>query len=300
MKNLLKKIQQKIYAIFHALKAYASKLRISSFVGGQFKKIRYKIWLLMTNNKFDITKDGDSLERNKITFIDTYIPNYRYLWSKFIGHDGLGNIQECNLNDLKDKKRRDIGSLNYSIMQNLITLLKKKEKIIKFQYDQTNIDSYTELKELITEYIVLFGLIVDRQEKMLNHFVVTDNLNNYTKLSELYKPTRNFLQHDNDVTIIVDELGLIAIPVINNITKPDDVNWFKEFENGEYIYLETYVTESFNDLVKELNSNINKIKCFMEEYWVEFSFNEKNGLFDEYAKSGTTKTIIYNPRTFKK
>jgi hypothetical protein len=35
MKN---KIQQKIYAIFQTLKAYASKLRISSFVGGQFKK----------------------------------------------------------------------------------------------------------------------------------------------------------------------------------------------------------------------------------------------------------------------
>jgi hypothetical protein len=35
MKN---KIQQKIYAIFQTLKTYASKLRISSFVGGQFKK----------------------------------------------------------------------------------------------------------------------------------------------------------------------------------------------------------------------------------------------------------------------
>lgn len=35
MKN---KIQQNIYAIFRALKAYASKLRISLFVGGQFKK----------------------------------------------------------------------------------------------------------------------------------------------------------------------------------------------------------------------------------------------------------------------
>jgi hypothetical protein len=38
MKNIFKKIQQKIYAIFQSLKAYASKLRISSFVGGQFKK----------------------------------------------------------------------------------------------------------------------------------------------------------------------------------------------------------------------------------------------------------------------
>jgi hypothetical protein len=35
MKN---KIQQKIYAIYQTLKAYASKLRISSFVGGQFKE----------------------------------------------------------------------------------------------------------------------------------------------------------------------------------------------------------------------------------------------------------------------
>jgi hypothetical protein len=35
MKN---KIQQKIYTIFQTLKAYASKLRISSFVGGQFKE----------------------------------------------------------------------------------------------------------------------------------------------------------------------------------------------------------------------------------------------------------------------
>ena len=35
MKN---KIQQKIYAIWQTLKTYASKLRISSFVGGQFKE----------------------------------------------------------------------------------------------------------------------------------------------------------------------------------------------------------------------------------------------------------------------
>jgi hypothetical protein len=38
MKNIFKKIQQKIYAIFQSLKAHTSKLRISSFVGGQFKK----------------------------------------------------------------------------------------------------------------------------------------------------------------------------------------------------------------------------------------------------------------------
>jgi hypothetical protein len=38
MKKSLNKIQQKIYAIFQTLKAYASKLRISSFVGGQFKE----------------------------------------------------------------------------------------------------------------------------------------------------------------------------------------------------------------------------------------------------------------------
>ena len=41
MKNILRKTQQKIYAIFQTLKAHASKLRISSFVGGQFKKRQY-------------------------------------------------------------------------------------------------------------------------------------------------------------------------------------------------------------------------------------------------------------------
>lgn len=53
MKN---KTQQKIYAIFQTLKAYASKLRISSFVGGQFKERHDKINL----------DDLDTNERNKI------------------------------------------------------------------------------------------------------------------------------------------------------------------------------------------------------------------------------------------
>lgn len=38
MKNILIKTQQKIYAIFQTLKTYALKLRISSFVSGNFKK----------------------------------------------------------------------------------------------------------------------------------------------------------------------------------------------------------------------------------------------------------------------
>jgi hypothetical protein len=38
MKELINKTQKKIYAIFQTLKSNASKLRISSFVGGQFKK----------------------------------------------------------------------------------------------------------------------------------------------------------------------------------------------------------------------------------------------------------------------
>jgi hypothetical protein len=38
MKKLINKTQQKIYAIFRTLLSYASKLRISSFVGGQLKK----------------------------------------------------------------------------------------------------------------------------------------------------------------------------------------------------------------------------------------------------------------------
>ena len=45
MKNVLRKTQQKIYAIFQMLKSYASKLRISSFVGGQFKKRQKRKWL---------------------------------------------------------------------------------------------------------------------------------------------------------------------------------------------------------------------------------------------------------------
>ena len=36
--KLMKKLQQKIHAILQTLKTYALKLRIFSFVGGQFKK----------------------------------------------------------------------------------------------------------------------------------------------------------------------------------------------------------------------------------------------------------------------
>jgi hypothetical protein len=77
MKN---KIQQKIYAIFQTLKTYASKLRISSFVGGQFKKrepLRNKIRkmiLRFINNiqdkvltTYHITLDFNTKE-NKPTF----------------------------------------------------------------------------------------------------------------------------------------------------------------------------------------------------------------------------------------
>jgi len=53
MKN---KIQQKIYAIYQSFLSYASKLRISSFVGGQFKR---------RQNKFNLD-DLDTNERNKI------------------------------------------------------------------------------------------------------------------------------------------------------------------------------------------------------------------------------------------
>jgi hypothetical protein len=94
MKNLLNKIQQKIYAIFHALKAFASKLRISSFVGGQFKK-RHDTRLLKNMDDYKINFDLDSkIAWNRHRMREVFemykkIENYYPLFFIFLGFIGI-------------------------------------------------------------------------------------------------------------------------------------------------------------------------------------------------------------------
>jgi hypothetical protein len=277
-----------------------SNLRKYLVLANILKRAYYKFWLFMTNKKFDLQFDGDLIERNKFDFINEHIPNYQYLWSTYVGHNGNGYIWGSNLDLDKERKRKEIASLSYSIMQNLVTLQRKMTEINTFVFDVTNADSHLILKDLISGYVLEYGKIVDRQEKMLKHFLNNENVKKQTILTDNYKATRNFIQHDTDVTIISDELGVLGIPIITEFTKPEDVSWFKEYNGNDIVYIIDYVEKSFVDLTTELNTNINKTKILLDENWRDFKFVEKDSLtINQSAKSGNTFTIVYSPLTYK-
>jgi len=253
----------------------------------------------MNNLKFDLQLHGDLIERNKYDFINQNLPNYQCFWSSFVGHNLKGYIASSNLSDKDDvEKRKIIAGLNYSIMQNLLSLDKRVSNIKNFNFDSRNADSHLELKELINGYIIDYGVIVDREEKMLLKLFNASDVKVYLTLSNKYKATRNSLQHDNDITIIMDE-EFIAIPIITEHTNIQDVSWFKRYDDKNIVYIVDYVEDSYKNLVQEVNSNISKIHEELKVKWNNFKFNFPDfGKIENYAKSGVTYTENYNYDAF--
>jgi len=159
---------------------YTKKLKFFLNIKNFFRRLFYNIWKFMNNVKFDLKEHGDLIERGKLEFIETTIYNYQYLWSNFIGHNQNGFICSSNLKSNEEEKRKLIGSLNYSILGNLVNLEKYKTKIINFSLDDSSVDSSIELKEIISNYIITFGIIRDRQEKMLNQVFSSSSSKTYS------------------------------------------------------------------------------------------------------------------------
>jgi hypothetical protein len=184
MKNLLKKIQEKIYAIFHALKAYTSKLRISSFVGGQFKK-----WIVikLLGEDFMIwnLKDyGDPLEKKALNFIETNgLGGYKNFWNDFVGNIE-GNPARLEFsNEVLDNKRKLIAQWNYSILKNLFI-------IHKLQVDRYN-------KHKITKNNLNDIIHYDRDFILVTHLT-------YNNI-ELLDKIRNLIRNDSEETFYKDK-----------------------------------------------------------------------------------------------
>lgn len=94
MKKTTNATQQKIYAIYQTIKQYTSKLRISSFIGGQFKK-RPDTRLLKTMDDYKINFDLDSkIAWNRHRMREVFemykkIENYYPLFFGFLGFVGI-------------------------------------------------------------------------------------------------------------------------------------------------------------------------------------------------------------------
>lgn len=151
MKNLLNKTQQKIYAIYQTLKTYASKLRISLFVGGQFKKQQAsnnpKLTELMNekmtfkqlkDREFEL-KEEKSMLNAKIGNINNYHPQDR--WKD--NYNQLVNRLEIVIDLLKgvDTKLSEIGH----------TYIVTYKKTVKKQFPIEQEETYTNEIKLLVE-----------------------------------------------------------------------------------------------------------------------------------------------------
>jgi len=259
----MKKIQEQIKNI---------KKFFISMISSQFKRLRYKFWLFMTNKKFDLKEHGDSVEKQKYEQIVNLLPSYQEFWSLYIGHDQKGNICKSNIVDnILEEKRRYVGQLYYSIVKKFIELEKLKTELLSF-VNVDDVDRYLESTSKISSYLSTFGQIFDKEMKILNQLFNNDNRKAKQGIcQEYYSGIRNFEQHSSDIPIIINE-ELISIPNTAFLKDNDKQSWFEPIEENDVIFLDDFVNKLFDDLKKQINNNISSVKQWFKDNVKDFQF----------------------------
>ncbi|MFZ1516498.1 MAG: hypothetical protein WAT21_13910, partial [Saprospiraceae bacterium] len=69
---------------------------------------------------YTIKGHGDWFEKCAVNFIQNELPAYELIWSKFIGHDGTGQMAVMmNYYAANEKLRLDFAQYHYTILESL-------------------------------------------------------------------------------------------------------------------------------------------------------------------------------------
>lgn len=220
--------------------------------------------------ELDITKHGDALEREYAVFITTRLQAYDLIWKKYIGNDGTANLIAVSALDQDENRERQLfAQHHYSCLESIICM-----KLIVEESEARIINDITDYIHINNDFLAFqahAGRINDCLRKCGDHF---DKGNVSKDLEEYYKQ-RNTVLHGCKLPFLI-VYGVLAIPTPKGVEEDrsrwNDKKSWKDAEQDDFDFMSSYMKETFDGIVKELNKALYNILDRVKEYAIEKKF----------------------------
>jgi hypothetical protein len=222
--------------------------------------------------KLEVSTHGDRVERQYIHIIEERLPAYALIWSMYVGNDSKGRIPGVTgLSDPEKERREKFSQFHYTCLESVIGMY---EIIHSAKYNQ-----YYEIRDYICQnndfiaFMAHMGRIRDNVKKMGKLFGIRDL---DSGLEEYWK-ARCIVLHGIKVPFMLKEQAVF----IANLGETDTENtaWddrrmkvWSKFYKGDYREIAEYLTETYDEVTRILNSCLDKILPRIEEIQTKTPF----------------------------
>lgn len=228
---------------------------------------------------YDISVNGDWLEKTASEFIRSNIPAYEDIWRNFIGHRGDGVLASMNNILPSDEiNRKNFAQHHYTILESIYFMQCIVDDVSKNPV-VNDFPTYRKLLNQIMAYQAYSGRLRDNMEKCFTIMVNADEANEAVqKLGEFYHQRHVFVHH-RKVPFTIDEDKLFKIAKIKKNTDSPlgfgkDMPW-ESMSKDDMLYLEDALTSSINELKPIVNDLLSNLYNYIQNY-----IREKNLFLD--------------------
>ena len=111
------------------------------------RRLLHKFMNIINNVKWDLSKHGDPLEQEYYLYIEEKLNVYINIWEKYIGNEYNYPPKVKGLSNEQDVIRYKLAELNYTILENIISL----NEILK-EYSNIETDNKRILKAYLQQH----------------------------------------------------------------------------------------------------------------------------------------------------
>lgn len=209
---------------------------------------------------YTLLKNGDSLEKEAVKFVNVNLTNYELLWSIFIGNNGYNKMATIpNISDDLNEDRMYFSQHHYTILESLYFMHK-----IQLEEENSNgifsIEDYRKITNNLISFFAYTGRIRDNIYNcfiLLKHTQEADNSRN--QLTEFYHQ-RHIIIHGSKIPFTLDDLNLFGIPFLrkdkNSFMGFEQNQKWDEISNHSIELLSDYMKKFLNDFMPIINSLI--------------------------------------------
>ena len=247
--------------------------------------------------KWDLSKHGDPLEQEYYNYLGETLKPYIDIWEKFIGNVSNYPPKVKGLSVEQEEKRYKIAELNYSVLENLVSL-----KEMLFEYSNTETDNKRILKANrdIKSIFSTASNIFD----CLEHVLIIINKDKdrieetYTNLKD-YILDRNRTLHDKKIPINISD-GILYIPrqIGEELENKINKKW-NEYSSLDFIPLYDYLGKMIIETEAVVYSVLQKEFTVLNDEFKNIKFvNIDYSKLQTFQLSGLTETYISVNTTF--
>jgi hypothetical protein len=193
---------------------------------------------------------GDCYERLNVDWIRSTLPEYEHIWSRFIGHDGAGQLLPLkNLPQELATKRKAFSQAHYTTLICLLQLRDICDEFRKHQGEVQNSDNFLKTHRTITVFMSYLGQIRDMCKRMdealdLNH-------KTWPRLNEFYEKRNHYLHGPIPLHQLED--GLLKMADLAGSIKScctwDDKKLWTEAPQLTFTFVSDFLATTFTELI---------------------------------------------------